>query len=317
MMNFTTQDVFRSIERVADILPIMDPAVSMCFGDHASPRVSEEGDDFFRLTPYEVSEHNPFKIDWLARDPFTRELFVRENILRKNLTVITLLDVSRSMMFAVEGDAQKIKMALVSYGSIGLACVRSQDPYGLVGFAGNFVTRFNSEEFSSSRDDLYQNIYTLYEFFTEAYKDKSGGVSGGIEGYYNAFDYLRSHYSDRQCLVIVISDFVDFEEFNMEVLRQYRELFDMAFVFLDDPSEFKVNSWSGDYIRNTSLETGEVSVVRVGELPEIEKDIRQSRDYLRHVTLKDLLVPSIVLEPSKDYERLHRFFLERMEGFRT
>lgn len=316
MMTFTLDDIFSSIHRVAKTLPIEDFSRSTRFGEHRS-QFRGDGHDFDRVVEYDPQVHSLSQVDWRSMD-YKRRVYVRESRVTKDFPVVVMADLSTSMLFGVNAQ-NKERMLLECIGDIGLACYHAQDPMGFVGFAEDIVF---DEEPRVGEGHLYYLIGETYNFFEGATEDGKGKFSKHVANFYNAFDFFSRKYANKQCLLIVISDFIGMEDVvKSPVLQDVASQHEVVFIFLDDPSEFSINQGPGS-VRIENIEDGEQLVVARRNLKKIGADIRQTRKKMRegdffNVGLKSLRIDSIVLEYGKHFQRLYRFFIGREESFRA
>lgn len=312
-MAFSLEDVYRSIRRVASVWPIEFKPNNVCFGEHPSPRVGE-GIDFGRIAQFDPRVHNPFRINWLAIDPFDEdELYVRENIETKEATFLIACDLSASMMFSVGDQQHKERMLLEVYGDCALTCLRAQDPASLVAFA-NYILFYDFQSHKTS-DTIYYNIAKMYEFFSQLRTSGLSKLKRSQTDYLRLFEFVRSHYGGKKIYIIVISDFIGIEKHDPEFIREYMGDHEVSFIFLDDPKEFEIKSKRG-YVWKEDIETGEQVMIRIQDLPKIEAEAREARGKYRD--LCDMYgIHSIVLEYGsredlrKYVERLVRFMYIR------
>lgn len=311
MMTFTLDDIFSSIYKVANTLPIEDFSRNMRFGEHRS-QFRGDGHDFDRIVEYDPQVHSLSQVDWRSMD-YKRRVYVRESRITKDFPVVVMADMSTSMLFGV--DAQhKERMLLECMGDIGLSCYHAQDPMGFIGFAEDIIF---DEEPRVGEGQLYYLIGETFKFFEGISEDGKGKLGKNITNFHNAFDFFARKYADKQCLLIVISDFIGIEEIvKSPVLQDVASRHEVVFVFLDDPLEFTINEGPGS-LRVENIEDGEQLVVVRRNLNKIGAEIRQARKKMREENLKELRIDSIVLEYGKHFQRLCRFFIAREESFRV
>lgn len=311
MMTFTLDDIFASIYRVANTLPIEDFSRSTKFGEHKS-QFRGDGHDFDRVVEYDPQVHSLSQIDWRSMD-YKRRVYVRESRVTKDFPVVIMADMSASMLFGVDSQ-NKERMLLESMGDIGLTCYHAQDPMGFIGFAEDVIF---DEEPRVGEGQLYYLIGEVYNFFEGIMEDGRGKLSKNITNFYNAFDFFSRKYANKQCLLVVISDFIGMEEIvESSVLQDVANQHEVVFIFLDDPLEFTINRGPGS-IRVENIENGKQLVVARRNLWKIGSEIRQARKKMREENLKELRIDSIVLEYGKHFQRLYRFFIAREESFRA
>ncbi len=310
-MTFTLDDIFASIYRVANTLPVEDFSKSNKFGEHRS-QFRGDGHDFDRVVEYDPQVHSLSQVDWRSID-YKRRVYVRESRVAKEFPVVVMADMSTSMLFGVSAQ-NKERMLLEGLGDIGLSCHHAQDPMGLIGFAENIIF---DEEPRVGEGQLYYLIGEVYSFFEGLTEDSKGKLTKHATNFHNVFDFFSRKYANKQCLLIVISDFIGIEEVvKSPVLQDVAGRNEVVFVFLDDPLEFTINKGPGS-IRIENIEDGEQLVVAQKKLEKIGYEIRQARTNMRNEDLKELRIDSIVLEYGKHFQRLYRFFIGREESFRA
>lgn len=308
-MAFSLDDVYKSIRRVASVWPIEFRPDNTCFGEHRSLKIGE-GIDFARITEFDPMTHDPFRINWLAIDPFDEdEFYVRENIETKEATFLIACDLSASMMFSVGDQQHKERMLLEVYGDCVLTCLRAQDPASLVAFANDIL--FYDSQPRKTEDAIYYNIAKMYEFLSDVRTGGLGKLKRSQTDYLRLFEFIRNHHSGKKIYIIVISDFIGIEKHDPEFIREYIGDHEVSFIFLDDPNEFKIKSKRG-YVWKEDIETDRQVMIRVGDLPEIEAETRAARG--RYRDLCDMHgIHSIVLEYGEREEL--RKYVERLVRF--
>ncbi len=310
-MTFTLDDIFANIYRVANTLPVEDFSRSMRFGEHRS-QFRGDGHDFDRVVEYDPQVHSLSQVDWRSMD-YKRRVYVRESRVTKEFPVVVMADMSTSMLFGVDSQ-NKERMLLESIGDIGLSCHHAQDPMGFIGFAEDIIF---DEEPRVGESQLYYLIGETFNFFECLTEDARGKLSKHVTNFHNAFDFFSRKYANRQCLLVVVSDFVGMEEVvKSPVLQDVASRHEVVFIFLDDPLEFTINKGPGS-IRMENIEDGEQLVVARRNLDKIGSEIRQARKRMREEDLKELRIDSIVLEYGKHFQRLYRFFIGIEESFRV
>ena len=308
-MAFSLDDVFKNVRRVASVWPIDFKPENISFGEHPSRRIGD-GIDFGRITEFDPMIHDPFRINWLAVNPFDEdELMVRENIENKEADFILACDLSTSMTFSVRDQQHKERMLLEVYGDCALTCLRAQDPAGMVTFANDIL--FYDLQPRKTEDAIYYNIAQMYEFFSQVRTGGRGKLKRSETDYLCLFEFIRSRYGSRKIYIIVIYDFIGIEKHDPEFIREFMGDHEVSFIYLDDPDEFRVRSNSG-YVWNEDIETGEQVMISVDDLSKIEAETRAARSKYRD--LCDMQgIHSIVLEYG-DNEQLRKY-VERLVRF--
>jgi len=311
MMTFRLDEVFSSIYRAANVIPVEGFSTRMRFGEHPS-QFRGDGHDFDRMVEYDPTKHSLSQIDWRSIDSKKR-LYVRESRVTKDFPVLVLGDVSTSMTFGVDNQ-HKERLLLEVIGDIGLAAFHSQDPMGFIGFAESAVF---DEEPRIGEDNVYYVIEQVYDFFKGLRSDGRGKLNRRKTDFQHVFDLVNRKYANSHCFIAVISDFIGAESLaSSQVLRDLADRHEVVFIFIDDPEEFNVGGKLG-YLRVENIEKeGDRAVVLLRKMPQIGLKARQRRREFRKV-LESLRIDSIVLEYGKHFSRLHRFFLARQESFRA
>lgn len=306
-MKFTLEDIFSSIDRAANALPITLSSKRVRFGEHSSI-FKGRGSDFYQIVEYDPEEHEVDQIQWHLTDP-NGTVYVREAKITKDFPVVVMGDLSSSMLF-------KLRLLFETIGNVGLTCSYAQDPMGFIGFARDIIFDEMPRIGEGAVDNLLEDLYC---FFDGLEKDSKGSLAGGTD-FTKAFEFFSSRYADKQCFLVVISDFIGAEEFvRSQLLKDVASEHETVFLFLDNPAEFGVLNWLRGYLRLRGVETGKSRIVSVRNMRELEQSIRAERKRIREY-LNDIGIGEMVLEYSskgKHYERLVRFFLERQEMIKS
>jgi len=308
-MTFSLDEVFSSIYRAANTLPIDTFAKSIRFGEHKS-RLRGEGHDFDRIVEYDPQAHSVSQIDWRSKD-FKGQVYVRESRVTKDFPVIVMADLSSSMLFGID-QQYKERMLLEVVGDIGLAAFHSQDPLGLIGFAENIIF---DEEPKVGESHVYYLLSELYEFFQGISSDGKGKLNKLRTNFYEAFSFFLRKHTNKQCFLIVISDFITADDIvGSEILKDIAAQHEVVFIFLDDPTEFSDRGLG--HVQLEDMETGKQIVIPRRKLKVIRDRSKFQRKETRR-QLNNLGIDSIVLEYGKHFQRLHRFFISRYESLRA
>ena len=305
MMGFSLADIYSSIERIENVIPVESLSKRLRFGEHKSVFKST-GHDFDQIKEYDPEDDSIFEILWnsIGTDG---KLYVRKAIATKEFPAVILGDLSTSMTFGVDYRCKE-RMFLETMGNIGMTCSHGQDPMGFIGFAEDILF---DEQPRLGQDHVDYLIEEVYKFFQAISSDGKGKLDRKKTDFDKAFRFFSERYANNQCFVVAISDFIGVEEFaNSQILKDVANQHEVVFIFLDDPEEFK---FSGPgYIKMENMETGEqISVSRRMSSNFIRNRRKNIREELRNIG-----VDSMVLEYGKHFQRLHRFFLARQESFR-
>lgn len=320
-MEFTLNDVFSSIHKTTNALPIGNPAHRIRFGEHPS-RFMGQGPDFYQIVEYDHEKHTVNQIQWHLTDA-NGTVFVREAKVTKDFEVIILGDLSTSMMFRTDYST-KLRLLFETLGNIGLTCFHAQDSMGFIGFADDIIF---DEHPKIGEGPVYHLLEELYKFFKGIEKDGKGPILRKGTSYQRVFEHLAAKYLNKHCFIVVLSDFIGAEElFNSQVLQDVASQHEIVFLFLDDPNEFKLTSWLSrrlkirfGYLRLSNIETGEKATISLRKYLKMGKKVREKRKEARN-RLRDARIDSMVLEYTKDgkhFERLYRFWLQRQDMIKT
>ncbi len=308
-MTFTLEEVFSSIYRAADTLPIESLSRSVRFGEHKS-QFRGDGHDFDRISEYDPTIHSLAQIDW--RSMTKDKVYVRESKVTKDFQVIVLGDLSTSMASGVNDKQHKERMLLEVTGDVGLACFHAQDPFGFIGFAEDIIF---SEPPKIGEDNVFYLVEQIYEFFDGLASDGRGKLVRQKTDFYKAFDFIMRTYVNTSCLIVVVSDFIGLENLpDLKVMEDVAAHHELVFIFLDDPREFAERG--PGYLRMENLETEEQTIVSRRKMIELNAELRRERKKTRE-KLREIGIDSMVLEFEKHFQRLYRFFLNRQEIFRS
>lgn len=306
-MQFTLEDIFSSIDRVFNVLPIGSAATRIRFGEYPSV-FKGRGPDFYQIKEYDPEEHEVDQIQWHLTDP-DGTVYVREARVTKDFVAVVMADLSSSMLF-------KLRLLFETIGNVGLTCSYSQDPMGFIGFTDDIIFDEIPKIGEGEVDNLLEN---LYDFFEGLEKDGKGPLNRKTN-FVKAFKFFVSQYTNKQCFLIVISDFVGAEEFvKSQLLQDVASRHETVFLFLDNPAEFNLRGWLWRRLRMSDIETGRINVVSLRDIKKLEQNIRAERKRMRGY-LNDIGIGEMVLEynsKGKHYERLVRFFLERQEMIKS
>ncbi len=303
-MEFTIEDVFSGIERASNYIPIEFPSARLRFGEHKSV-FRDQGRDFYQVREYDPEIDSVSDILWHLRET-NGKVYIREAKVTKDFVVIVLADLSASMIY-------KSRLLLETIGNIAQTCFHGQDPMGLIGFAEDIIF---DELPKVGEGDTYYLLSQLYDYFDLMFSEDRDELKKRGTDFYKAFEFLSRRYKDKRCFVVVISDFIDCEDLvRSSLLEDMTSQHEVVFIFLDDPSEFRVKGSLG-YLRQSDIETGRKKVISLRKIRKLEAQLRKDRNKFREA-LEDINIDSTVLEYEKHFDRLYRFFLKRQESFRV
>jgi len=309
MMTFSLNDIYSSIDRVADKIPIENLSSRTRFAEHKS--IYKDRGEFYQFREYDPEMGDLVSdIEWRKIGP-DGKLYVRVGIPPKEFDGVILADLSLSMTFRVDHQ-NKERMLLEAIGDIGLTCVRGQDPLGLMGFAGDIIF---DEEPRMGSDYVDYLIEQVYRFFEKIISDDKDNLNKNKTDFVKAFKIFYERYSNKQCFLVVISDFVGAEELlRSQILKDVASQHEVVFLFLDDPEEFNIG-WVPGFIRTEDMETGKKKVVSMNQLRRENALSRLKRKQMRN-TIQSMGIDSMVLEYGKGFQRLYRAFDARHESLR-
>lgn len=309
MMTFSLDDIYSSIDRVADTLPVENLSGHVKFAEHKS--IYKGRGEFYQFREYDPEMGDLVSdIEWRKIGP-DGKLYVRVGIPLKEFDAVILADISASELFAVDYQ-YKARMLLEATGDIGLTCVRGQDPLGLIGFAENIIFDEEPRTGSDHVDYLIEQMYRFFESMSLIGKNKIGGNK---TDFVKAFNFFSERYSSKQCFLVVISDFIGAEELlRSQILKDVSSHHEVVFLFLDDPEEFNIG-WAPGLIRTEDVETGKQRRISIGRLRKENALSRIKRKQMRN-ELQNLGIDSMVLEYGKGFQRLYRAFDARSESLR-
>jgi len=171
----------------------------------------------------EVREYQPGdeirSIDWNVTARMGRP-FVKKFVEERELTVMLLLDLSRSGDF---GTVQKLKRALAAEicSLLALSAVRNNDKAGLITFTGRI------EKSVPPRKGLSHALRIVREALYSVAQDKNTDIAGALE-------YLAK-VCPRRAVVFLISDLYDDDFFKALTIVNKRH--DITAITITDPRE--------------------------------------------------------------------------------
>lgn len=305
MRDLKFNDVISSLTHIRGGIPAISLSSRIKLGEHRSLFFGPSN-DFYDIKEYDpdVDQLN-MKVDLDGGEEDTE--YARRCIEAHEVHTKLILDLSPSVYTGVDNNRRK--MLLETVGFIGLTAIRFMDPVGIVGFTDRIVLNLPNR---AGQNSFYYYLKTIYDYLekNDPTKKKMPPVR---TNFFAALDAIR-RYSPRPCFIPVISDFVDFEKVvNSSLLRQVSSGHEMIFIFLDDPLEL-LSARGGGYVSMDDIESGKRISVSRKDLPDIERDLRAQRRYLRKKQLQRMGIHSLVLEygaNGRHFNRLRRFFLAR------
>ncbi len=302
-MDFTVEDVFSGIERASNYIPVESLSMRYRFGEHKSG--FRDGRDFYQIREYEPETDSAADILWHLREP-SGKVYVRETNVTKEFIGIVLADLSASMIY-------KSRLLLETIGNIGLTFFHGQDPMGLIGFSEGIII---DEEPRVGEGNIYYLLNQLYKYLDHMFKEKPKSLKSHTTDMAKALDFFLQRYYNKQCFVMVVSDFIGCEDIiNSPLLQEISNQNEVVFIFLDNPEEFKVKLPIG-YLRRGDVEKGTTQFVSLKKMAKKIAEDRVNRKQFRDDLWNEMSVGSTVLEYGKHFDRLSRFFLIREEMFR-
>jgi len=303
-MDYSVEEVFSGIEKASNYIPVEASSTRFRFGEHKSI-FRDQGRDFFQIREYDPEVDSTADILWHLREP-SGKVYVREARVTKEFAGIILADLSASMIY-------KSRLLLETIGNIGLTFFHGQDPMGLIGFSEEIII---DEEPRVGEGNIYHLLNQLYGYFDHIFSEKPKKLRGHTTDMAKALDFFLRRYSNKQCFVIVVSDFIGCEDIiNSPLLQDVSTENEVVFVFLDDPEQFKTRLPFG-YMRRGDIESNTTELVSLREMAKMTSNDRMCRKQFRNALWDKLSIGSTVLEYGKHFDRLYRFFLTREEMFR-
>ncbi len=309
MRNFSLADIYSSIERIDNIIPIERLSNRMRFGEHKSIFKSE-GHDFDHIKEYEEGEDSIYDIIWSSIRP-NKKPDVRKNIATKEFIGMIMGDLSPSMMMGADYQF-KARLLLEVIGDVGMTCSHGNDPVGFIGFGQDVFFDESPRLGQEYVDYMIEEVYNFFENLSSG--DKKNPYRGATD-FYKAFKFFSERYDDKECFLVVVSDFIGAEEIvDSQILKDIASRHEVVFIFLDDQTEFEASSGIG-FIRLENVETGQQSIVSRRGMKNIYRETREKRRQMRD-TLNGMGIDCMVLEYGKQFQRLSRIFMARAEAFR-
>ncbi|OGM98592.1 MAG: hypothetical protein A3C71_02780 [Candidatus Yanofskybacteria bacterium RIFCSPHIGHO2_02_FULL_43_15c] len=303
MRDLEFKDVLSALTHIRGGIPALRLSSRIRLGEHKSLFFGQG--DFFDIKEFDPDVDMPnMKID-LDGDEDTE--YARRCIEAHETHVKFLVDLSQSIYAGI--DHNRRRMLLEAVGFIGLTAVRFMDPVGVIGFTDRVVLDMPDK---TGRSNFYYYLKTVYDLLESNDPAKKKLLPAKTD-FLAALDFIR-RCCNKPCFIPVISDFVGFEKVvDSPLLRHVASRHELIFIFLDDPLEFLSARGSG-YVSLDDPESGKRVSVSRKDLPEIERDLRARRRYLRKKQLQRMGIDCVVLEygaNGRHFNRLYRFFTAR------
>jgi len=161
----------------------------------------------------EFSEHREYVpgdnlkyLDWQAMAR-TDRLYIKQFEDETNLRVYILLDISRSMIYPVEGGMQKLVYGCYLAGALSYLMVRQKDSIGLVTFDDQIRTRIPP----------YSTMTHLHEILKNLERIQPGPKTSISQTF-----HLMAESIKKRGLVVIISDLYDDPEAVVRALKHFR-----------------------------------------------------------------------------------------------
>jgi uncharacterized protein (DUF58 family) len=169
------------------------------------------------------------KIDWLASSK-TDELLVREFTAEKNLEFFILMDSSYGMFFT-SSDKLKCECAAEIVANLSFSMVEANNKVG-IGLFNNQIHSFLNADTGKVH---FQKIIS---------KLKDNDLYGGEKDYKKVFSELVGYIKDK-VIVIIISDFLNFNDEDKNYLKLLSTNFQVIGIMLRDKIEKRIPKNAG------------------------------------------------------------------------
>lgn len=188
------------------------------------------------------------------------KIFTIERKELKQKPVYIALDISESMHIT----ENKLRLTLVTAGSLGLGCTKNQNPVGLVTFADEPKIAAYPR---NGRRHIYHMVKELFTMLSDTQNQTRTTDFGA------AFDFLSRNLPGKSG-IIIISDFIGFSaKEHRESIIALSALHETVCIALLETSEFETKWWQRfATIKLIEAETGKEIHIPVREFPKIKKE---------------------------------------------
>lgn len=206
-----------------------------------------EFENFRDYTPEDDSK----KIDWLASTKADK-LLIREFVEERGITFFILVDVSYGMFFT-SAEKLKCEVAAEVCANLAFSIVEANDKVGI----GLFDKKIKDYLLPATGKPHFHKILE---------KLKNNEIYGGEKSYLNSFQQINNIIKDK-IILIIISDFLDFKEEDMESLKLFGKKFDIIGYMIRDYKELELESKTG-LICVEDINTMEQIIVNINDIKE-------------------------------------------------
>ena len=307
MSGFRFNDILSALQYVKSGIPVKRLTSRIRLGTHRSRFFGPSHNvfDIKELDPESDQRNMIVEVPGGDED----EEYVRRCIEDHEVKINFFVDLSSSIDTGFYFN--KRRTLLEAIGFIGSTGIRYQDPVGLIGFTDRMVLNLKPR---CGKMNFFYLLKTVYDFLDRNEPEKIKGPIRKTD-FFAVLDFIRRFF-DKPCLIVIISDFIGFEEaINSRLFRLVSSRHELMFIFLDEPEVYLRGKGFG-YVRVKDSETGRTRIISRRKLKEIEKEIRLKRTKMRR-ELRKMGVYSVVLEYGKHLKRLQRFFKARSKYSRS
>lgn len=291
-------------------------AHNLIIGEHLSRLVGSD-EDVRRIVEWEPGE----SIDEIDFESslleWPQKFFLTERFAIKEAPVIFITDISPSIFVEIGSETGKFKLMLAILVSLGLGANEIRDPVGCLSYSDE--VNFYLEPRPGSGWIIYAVELLLGEAekFKNLKRQKSAAQKTNLN---EAFNFLINHLRRQQCAIVVLSDFADIIngqlQLNFDLLETLSAAhnWNLIAIFLDEPDEFLWKHKSGTVVVR-DVETGAIEEVRSKSAAAIRRKFIEKREELRR-RLEKMGVDSTVISYGDHLNQLAEFLSERQSTYR-
>lgn len=216
-----------------------------------------QGMEFENFREY-TAEDDAKKIDWLASTKADK-LLIREFTEERGLAFFILFDVSYGMLFT---STEKLKCELGAEvcANLAFSMVEANDKVG-IGFFTNEI-----------KDFLFPKTGKVH-FHKIIDKLKNNELYGGEKNYAEVFQQLSNMIKEKLVLIIV-SDFLDFNDEDKEYLKLIGSKYDVIGYMVRDYRELELEGKAG-LVCVEDINTAEQVIVNIDEIKDEYKEMME------------------------------------------
>lgn len=251
-----------------------------------------EGSDLSEIREYQPGD-DIRKIDWKTTAKMG-QFYMKTFLAERDLTVMILLDQSRSMRFG-SSIRKKQETQAVVVGLLALSALLKNNRVGLIGFTDRVETYLPPQR---GRRHLWKIIDVL---LTEPKNTKTSLKC--------ALDWLEARV--KKSLVFIVSDFlIDPAEF--ELLRYINKEYDLIPIIIEDPRELELPKGKG-LVRLQDMETGQILLWDAVQDAEVLNVLMQKWRQTRQEAFSALGLDYVVFTTEEDtyVEKIDTLFQKR------